>query len=82
MNLANYCTVAEACAITGVSDGYMRRLLRDGKIAGEKIGNTYLVLLASAKRFERQPGMGRPVKAAGTARRPRLATRARQKPRK
>lgn len=68
MNLAAYCTVAEACAIAGVSDGYMRRLLRDGKIAGQKIGTTYLVLRSSVLAFRRQPGMGRPAKSAAGAR--------------
>lgn len=68
MTLAAYCTVAEACRIAGVSDGYMRRLLRDGKVEGHKVGTTYLVLRSSVLAFRRQPGMGRPVKSAGTAR--------------
>jgi excisionase family DNA binding protein len=60
MSLAQFCTVAEACRIAGVSDGYMRRLLREGKIDGQKVGTTYLVLRSSVAKFERQPGMGRP----------------------
>lgn len=82
MNLAAYCTVAEACAIAGVSDGYMRRLLREGKVEGEKVGTTYLVLLASVKKFDRQPGMGRPVKSAGTSHTARPGARRRRAPRK
>lgn len=64
MNLSLYCSVAEAAEVAGVSEGYIRRLLRDGKLEGEKVGNTYLVLRASIKKFDRQPGMGRPPKAA------------------
>jgi excisionase family DNA binding protein len=76
MNLSIYCSVAEACRMAGVSDGYMRRLLRDKKVAGEKVGNTYLVLRSSLKKFERQPGMGRPRKAdASAAARPRRRKR-------
>ena len=76
MNLSIYCSVAEACRMAGVSDGYMRRLLRDKKVAGEKVGNTYLVLRSSLQKFERQPGMGRPRKAdAGAASRARRRKR-------
>lgn len=83
MNLSIYCSVAEACRIAGVSDGYMRRLLRDKKVAGEKVGNTYLVLRSSLQKFERQPGMGRPRKAdAVAARRPRKQARPRRRPAK
>lgn len=67
MTLALYCSVSEACRMAGVSDGYMRRMLREGKIEGAKVGNTYLVLRSSLKKFERQPGMGRPRKARAAA---------------
>ena len=80
MNLALYCTVADACAIAGVSDGYMRRLLRDGKVEGQKIGNTYIVLRSSVARFQRQPGMGRPAKSAGRPRGRRPGGGGRRKP--
>lgn len=82
VNLAAYCTVAEACAIAGVSDGYMRRLLRDGKVEGHKVGTTYLVVRSSVAAFHRQPGMGRPVKVAGTARGRRAGGRRGRAPRK
>jgi excisionase family DNA binding protein len=77
MSLAPYCTVAEACRIAGVSDGSMRRLLREGKVQGAKVGTTYLVVRASVAKFERQPGMGRPPKSPA-----RPAVRRRAKPRK
>lgn len=82
VNLALYCSVAEACQISGVSDGYMRRMLREGKIAGEKVGNTYLVLRSSAVGFRRQPGMGRPRKDAVARPRRRPVARGQRKPRK
>lgn len=83
MNLSAYVSVAEACRIAGVSDGYMRRLLRTGRIEGEKVGNTYLVLRSSLQKFERLPGMGRPRKAdASAARRPRKQARPRRRPTK
>lgn len=82
VNLTAYCTVAEACAIAGVSDGYMRRLLRDGKVEGHKVGTTYLVVRSSVAAFHRQPGMGRPVKSAGTAGRARRGGQRRRTPRK
>ncbi len=55
-----YVSSAEACRICGVSDGYMRRLIRDGKIVAKRFGNSYAVLRESAAAFQRQPGMGRP----------------------
>lgn len=67
MNLSLYCDVAEACRICGVSDGYMRRLIREGKIEGQLFGNSYAVLRESAAAFVRQPGMGRPRKQPAAA---------------
>lgn len=72
-----YCTVAEACRIAGVSDGYMRRLIREGKVEALKLGAAYLVIRSSVQKFERQPGMGRPRKPA-----PRAKRAGRKKPKK
>lgn len=82
MNLSLYCSVAEACRIAGVSDGYMRRLIRDGKITASRFGNSYAVLRSDVVAFQRQPGMGRPRKhpAAPPAGRP--AVRKPRRPRK
>lgn len=82
VNLTPYCSVAEACQLAGVSDGYMRRMLREGKIDGHKVGNTYLVLRSSVLKFRRQPGMGRPRADAVARPRPRPAARKPRKPRK
>ena len=79
MILSLYCDVAEACRICGVSDGYMRRLIREGKIVAQRFGNSYAVLRESAAAFQRQPGMGRPRKQSGAA---STSGRAKPKPRK
>lgn len=81
MNLSTHVSVAEACRIAGVSDGYMRRLIREGKVSATLFGNSYAVLRSDVEGFERQPGMGRPRKhpsrpskparPAGKARKPR-----------
>jgi len=80
VNLAAYCTVTDACRIADVSDGYMRRMIREGKVEAVKVGAAYLVLVASVKKFERQPGMGRPRKPA--PRRPGRQASSRRKPTK
>lgn len=36
-------TVTELAEAAGVSDSYIRRLVRDGRIAGELYGKTWLV---------------------------------------
>lgn len=79
MNLSLYCDVAEACRIAGVSDGYMRRLIREGKVSAQRFGNSYAVLRESAAAFSRQPGMGRPRKHPA---RPSSTTGRQAKPRK
>lgn len=74
MNLALYCSVAEACALAGVSKSYMHAMIVAGRIKAEKVGRSYAVLRSSVAEFQRQPGMGRPPKpqpAAKAARRPR-----------
>lgn len=62
MNLSLYCSVSEACRISGVSRSYMHALITAGRIKAEKVGRSYAVLRSSAAAFERQPGMGRPTK--------------------
>lgn len=82
MNLAPYCSVADACAIAGVSKSYLYAMIATGRIKAQRIGRTYAVLRSSVAAFERQPGMGRPPKPlrpSQPARRPRPAKR---KPRK
>ena len=83
-DLDAYCSVLDACGIAGVSDGYMRRLLRSGRIEGRKVGNTYLVLRSSLASYQRTPGMGRPS-GAPPAREPgrgKAAARKRRRPRR
>lgn len=69
MNLALYCSVAEACRIAGVSKSYMHALIASGRVKATKMGHVYAVLRSSVQAFERQPGMGRPPKRS-PARRP------------
>ncbi|MEI6239605.1 MAG: helix-turn-helix domain-containing protein [Planctomycetia bacterium] len=68
MNLALWCSVADACRIANVSRAYMHVLIQSGRIKAQKVGNVYLVSRADVAKFERQPGMGRPKKAKKKAR--------------
>lgn len=73
MNLALYCSVAEAAAMAGVTPKYVRHLLAKKTLRGEKIAGVWLVMRADAERFVRIPGMGRPAakKAKKAAKRSR-----------
>lgn len=62
MNLALYCSVAEAAVLAGISEQYVRLLLSQNKIEGEKLGTEWVVLRSAVVGFQRQPGMGRPKK--------------------
>jgi excisionase family DNA binding protein len=63
MNLSLYCTVAEAAKLANVTEPYVRILLANGRLTGEKIGKEWLVLKSDALAFQRQPGMGRPKRS-------------------
>lgn len=82
MNLSLYCDVVEACRICGVSDGYMRRLIREGKVVAQRFGNSYAVLRESALTFQKQPGMGRPRKQPVAASKQRRQPPKPRKPRR
>ena len=74
LNLALYCTVAEAAEIANVTEGYIRVVLgrtkgKEPPLRGEKVGRDWLVLRADAVAFERKPGMGRPKKTKKAAKR-------------
>lgn len=80
MNLALYCTVAEAAKLADVTAGYIRMVLAKTNGAGpafrgQKIGRDWLVLREDAERFQRRPGMGRPKKAKRVAKRKPPATK-------
>jgi len=52
-------SLVEAAAISGFSTGYLRRLLREGKIQGTKIGRDWLTTEEAVKDYlstERRPG--------------------------
>jgi hypothetical protein len=64
LNLALYCDVGTAAKLAGVTDRQVRNAIKAGRIKGEKVGHTWMVLRASASAFERDPSKGRPPKAA------------------
>lgn len=77
MNLALYCSVAEAAAIAGVSTAYVRLMAARGQIRGEKIGGSWVVLredLARFVRIGRGPGQ-RPAAAKKAAKKTRRRPR-------
>lgn len=74
MNLALYCSVADAARIAGVSPAYVRLMAANGQIRGEKIGGSWVVLREDLARFVR---IGR-----GPARRPPAAKKAAKKTRR
>jgi excisionase family DNA binding protein len=76
MNLALYCSVAEAATIAAVSRGYLHHLIKTGRVKATKVGSAYVVLRSSVAAFERQPGRGRPRKAPAP---PKKRTRRRRK---
>lgn len=49
-----YVSVEEAAEITGYSEQYIRRLLRQGKVEATKKGYMWWVSLASLKEYKRQ----------------------------
>ena len=53
MNLALYCSVAEAARIAGVSPAYVRLMAAKGQVRGEKIGGSWVVLREDVARFVR-----------------------------
>lgn len=58
----NYHTVTEAAQVLGVTEGYICRLLRDGDIAGIRVGKlTWLIPVDQVReRKKNPPPMGRP----------------------
>ena len=57
--MMKYITTSEAAKIIGCVDSRVRQLLRDGIIAGERVGRDWLVERKSAEKYrdtERKPG--------------------------
>jgi len=57
---------AEAAALAGVSEKWIRRLVESGKLAGRRVGRSWIVSAAAAARFKRHPTAGRPRKLEST----------------
>ncbi|NDC96309.1 DNA-binding protein [bacterium] len=53
-------STAEAAALADVSEQWIRRLVRSGKLPGRQVGRSYAVSAAAAARFRRHPTAGRP----------------------
>ena len=49
--IANHISVEQATTISGYNTQYLRRLLRAGKLAGVKIGQVWLIDLASLQTY-------------------------------
>jgi excisionase family DNA binding protein len=52
-------SVAEACAVSGFTPGWIRRLLIEGKLEGIKIGRDWRLTEASLRKYldkDRRPG--------------------------
>ena len=57
--MTKYITTSEAAEIIGCVDSRVRQLLREGTIAGERVGRDWLVDRRSAEKYrdkERKPG--------------------------
>jgi len=48
---SNYITVQSAARYSGYNPQYIRRLLRNGKLQGVKIGQVWLIKLASLEEY-------------------------------
>jgi hypothetical protein len=65
IDLSQFISLPEAARMADVADTWMRRLVREGKVAGVKIGRNYLVNKSSAAAFQRHPTAGRPRGSSG-----------------
>lgn len=50
----------EAATLADVSEQWIRKLITSGKLAGFRVGKSYMVSAAAAARFKRHPTAGRP----------------------
>lgn len=57
-------SIREAAALADVSEQWLRRLVASGKLAGYRVGKSYVVSAAAAARFRRHPTAGRPRQSA------------------
>ena len=53
-------SIREAAQLADVSEQWLRRLVAAGKLAGYRVGKSYVVSRAAAARFKRHPTAGRP----------------------
>lgn len=53
-NLADYVSSTEAAHIVGFSCDYIRKLLNDGTLKGEKVGRNWVIKRIQLKKIKRQ----------------------------
>ena len=53
-------STAEAALLANVSEQWIRKLVKSGKLYGRQVGKSYVVSAAAAARFKRHPTAGRP----------------------
>lgn len=53
-------SIRDAAVLADVSEQWLRRLVAAGKLAGYRVGKSYVVSRAAAARFKRHPTAGRP----------------------
>lgn len=54
MAIPGYKTIKEACEEYGLEDSTLRHAIRDGRLEGHKVGNTYLIADAEIERYQRE----------------------------
>lgn len=60
IDLEEMVTLPEAAKLMDFAEPYVRKLVREKKVAGFKFGRNYLISRKSALAFQRSPGRGRP----------------------
>lgn len=61
-DLSNAITLTQAAELAGVTDRWMRQLVKDEKVRAVRIGKFWLVDKDDAEKFQRHPTAGRPRK--------------------
>ncbi len=60
IDLEEMITLPDAAKLMDVAETYVRKLVREKRVAGLKFGRNYLVNRHSAAAFKKKPGYGRP----------------------
>jgi excisionase family DNA binding protein len=60
IDLEEMITLPQAAKLMDCAESYVRKLVREKRVAGLKFGRNFLVNRASAAAFQKKPGYGRP----------------------